>query len=247
VEQIMGMPISIHLRGPRSRVDGDAAVTEAITRTFAHLREVEARFSPFRADSELNRLNRGDLDWAGCHPDLHEVAELCERAAETTAGWFTTARTLPDGSRVFDPIGLVKGWAVQRAARHLDGLTDHDHTVNAGGDVVARCHRTDTPDWRIGIEDPRDTGRILLAVPVRTGAVATSGTAARGGHIRSPESDAPADGLASATVFGPDLTWADAYATAAFAHGPGARSWLGDLPDHAAVLVDPFGGISTIP
>ncbi|MFI2664090.1 hypothetical protein [Micromonospora carbonacea] len=40
---------------------------------------------------------------------------------------------LPRGGVGFDPSGLVKGWAVARAARRLTDLPDHDVCLNAGG------------------------------------------------------------------------------------------------------------------
>ncbi|MEJ2579714.1 MAG: FAD:protein FMN transferase, partial [Kineosporiaceae bacterium] len=142
---------------------------------------------------------------------------------------------------------LVKGWAVQRAARHLAACPGHDHLLIAGGDLTLGCRRTDTPDWRVGVEDPRDRSRLLLSLPLRAGAVATSGSAARGEHIVDPTTGAQAHGLASVTVFGPELVWADVYATAAFARGPDSRPWLAGLPQHAAVLVTEHGQLTTTP
>jgi thiamine biosynthesis lipoprotein len=86
---------------------------------------------------------------------------------------------------------------------------------------------------------------VLLTVPLRCGAVATSGTAARGEHIIDPATGRPPAGLLSATVIGASLTWADVYATAAFVRGPDAAAWVRTLADHAAVLVDADGCILT--
>lgn len=245
VEQIMGMPISIHLRGPGCRDATDPVVAAAVAAVFAELREVEARFSVFREDSEISRLRRGELALADCHPEVREVTELCERAREDTDGWFDADLPLPDGGRAFDPTGLVKGWAVERAARHLVSLDGHDHLVNAGGDLTLGCRRTDTQAWQVGIENPLDRDRMLLILPLRTGAVATSGTAARGRHILDPGTGEAVARLAAVTVIGPLLTWADVYATAAFARGPDSRDWLAGLTDHAALLVSTDGQVTT--
>ncbi len=96
------------------------------------------------------------------------------------------------------------------------------------------------------MEDPRDRARTLRSLRLRTGAVATSGTAARGDHIVDPATGAPAAGLLSATVIGPNLTWADVYATAAFVKGSAALPWLATLADHAGLLVGADGTISTV-
>jgi thiamine biosynthesis lipoprotein len=239
VVQVMGLPVSIHVRGPGAR---EGAVAAAVERAFDALRADDARFSTWRRDSEVSRIRRGDLALADAGPRVRLVAELCEQAAERTEGSFSAWLPGPDGSPAFDPTGLVKGWAVEQAfrtlRRDLASRGRHDILVNAGGDVVVSCTRPDTPDWRIGVEDPRDRSRMLLTVPLRSGAVATSGIAARGSHIVDPVTGAPAAGLLSATVIGPELIWADVYATAAFVRGPQAREWITGIPGHTAALVD---------
>jgi FAD:protein FMN transferase len=243
VEQIMGMPISVHVRGPRA---GDDAVATVVGAVFAELRGVDELFSTFKPGSQVSRVRCGELALADCDPVVREVADLCEAARERTGGWFDADLPGPDGGRAFDPTGLVKGWAVQRAARHLTMLDEHDFLVNAGGDVVVGCHRTDTPDWVIGIEDPDDGSRLLASVPLRVGAVATSGTAARGDHIVVPATGRPATGLRSVSVIGPELLWADVYATAAFARGPACAGWLRTVADHVALVVGLDGTTTTI-
>ncbi len=83
-------------------------------------------------------------------------------------------------------------------------------------------------------------------MPLRTGAVATSGTAARGTHILEPSTGRPATALRSVTVIGPGLMWADVYATAAFARGPRATGWLATLAEHVSLVVALDGGVSTV-
>jgi thiamine biosynthesis lipoprotein len=144
---------------------------------------------------------------------------------------------------LLDPSGLVKGWAVERAARVLDALPEVDWLVNAGGDVLARASHG--PAWRVAIEDPRDRQKVLCVLPVEAGAVATSGTAARGQHILDPRTGQPAaDHLLSASVLGPTLTWSDVLATAAFVEGPAVLSRIAALPDYEAVLVLPDGALA---
>ena len=63
-------------------------------------------------------------------------------------------------------------------------------------------------------------------LPLRRGAVATSGTSARGAHLVDPRTGRPAVALAQVSVTGPSLMWADVLATAAFVRGPDATSWL---------------------
>nr|BFE59019.1 FAD:protein FMN transferase [Dactylosporangium thailandense] len=239
VQQIMGLPVSIHVRGD----DPDGAEVRAgVEAVFADLRHADAVFSPYRDDSDLNRWARGELAAGAADPAFGEVLALCERARERTGGWFDP-RGLPDprtGTPRFDPSGLVKGWAVQRAAERLRRLRRHSWCLNAGGDVLVHAE-DDHPAWRVGIEHPDDRARLLHVLERRDGAVATSGTAHRGHHIVDPTTGRPASAVRAVTVTGPELLWADVYATAAVARGPGSLPWLGTLEGHAALLVSASG------
>jgi thiamine biosynthesis lipoprotein len=247
VEQIMGLPISVHVRGPLAR---GPEVAATVAELYAALRADDERFSTWKPGSAVSRIHRGELRLQDAEPRIREVAAHCEQAAQRTGGAFSAWLPGPDGAPRFDPTGLVKGWAVEQAferlMQQLGRIGPHDALVSAGGDVAVACQRTDTPDWMIGIEDPHERDRILLSVPLRCGAVATSGTAARGQHILDPATGKPATGLRSATVIGAGLTWADVYATAAFVRGPEAAAWAATIPGHAAVLVHLDGTVQTI-
>lgn len=144
------------------------------------------------------------------------LGELAERQSR---GAFRARRAGPAGEAVLDPTGVVKGWAVERAADHLRALEATDFCLSAGGDMVCRTLDRDAPPWRIGIEDPHHTDRLVAVAPVHTGAVATSGTAHRGDHLVDARTGRPPAGVASVTVVAASLTWADIDATAAYAHG----------------------------
>jgi thiamine biosynthesis lipoprotein ApbE len=126
VEHVMGLPVSVDVR----RCGRD--VGPALRGAFDWLRDVDARFSPFRPTSEVSRLDRGELAHHGA--DMTEVLALCAEYERRSGGAFRAR--LP--GRGFDPSGIVKGWAVQRMADLLvaDGLWHF--CVNAGGDVVTR-------------------------------------------------------------------------------------------------------------
>lgn len=228
VEQIMGMPISVHLRGGSGALDNGAET--AVAQAFSHLRRVDRVFSTWRDDSDLMRVRRGLLPEADAHPWVEEVRQLCAAAEAETRGLFSADLSRTDGTRVFDPTGLVKGWAVEGAARHLALLEGVSYCVNAGGDVVAGTGRRaqDPRAWRVGIQDPRDRTRIAATVEVVAGAVATSGNAARGAHILDPRMGEAVRRSGSATVTGPSLLWADIWATALFVDPGEAQAALED-------------------
>jgi thiamine biosynthesis lipoprotein len=244
VVQVMGLPVSVHLRGPQVRTD---AVAERVERVFAELREVDAVFSTYRPESVLGRLGGAAPDPATAPPLVREVVELCAAARARTGGWFDARHLpLPSGGHGFDPSGLVKGWAVERAARWLANLDGHDLCLNAGGDVLLRTG-PGRPGWRVGIEDPDRPERLLDVLDRRGGAVATSGTARRGAHIVDPRTGRPGRAVRSVTVVGPELLWADVYATAAVARGADALDWLAGLDGHAALLVETTGRVRATP
>lgn len=225
VQQIMGMPISIHVRAAEpQRTDIEGAVRNC----FAQLRRVDEVFSVWRPDSDVLRVRRGELSTDAARPWFAEVQRLCDQAEQVTGGLFTATLTGPDGSAGFDPTGLVKGWGVQAAAAHLELVPGIAFSVNASGDIlcgVGEGMRGVESTWRIGIEDPRARGEIIDVIPVGVGAVATSGSAIRGAHIVDPRTARAVDRPGSVTVTGPDLLWCDVWATAAFVD-PGAAQEL---------------------
>ncbi len=225
-EQIMGMPISVHVRAQ----DADRPdIAVAVSQVFSHLCRVDSVFSLYRPDSELMRWRAGQLEPAELHPWVAEVQTLCEEAHDRTGGLFTPWLPQPGAAAPapeegdepeptdFDPTGLVKGWAVSGAAAYLQEVHDISFCLNAAGDIAVGTGRgvDVAAPWRIGIEDPHQRGRIARTVEISAGSVATSGSAIRGDHFFDPRHQAWIRSSGSATVFGPDLMWADVWATAA--------------------------------
>src|SRR4029079_1290442 len=84
---IMGMPITISIVG-----DVDGGATEA---AFECFESVDRRFSPYKIDSEVSALNRGEIALEEMSPELREVLELSELTRHETQGYFDIRR--PDG------------------------------------------------------------------------------------------------------------------------------------------------------
>jgi len=223
VEQVMGMPISLALRG---RHADDATGEHAWQEGLEELRWVDEVFSTWRADSQVSRLGRGELTLDECHPAVAEVLRLGDDARFASNGAFDVCLPGPDGVRRLDPSGVVKGWAVDRAIAPLLALEGTDVCLSAGGDLV--CHVADPGGeaWVIGIEHPLDPTRLVARVPVRRGAVATSGSAHRGAHVVDARTGHAQGAIASVTVIGADLTSVDIDATSALALGEDGPDWL---------------------
>ena len=243
VEHVMGMPISLALRG---RHADDEPARAAWAQVMASLREVDRVFSTYRADSAVSRLRRREIGLEDCPPEVAEVLALAAAAERRSHGAFSVWLPGPDGEVRLDPSGVVKGWAAERAAEPLRDLPGTDFCLSAGGDVTCATTDPDARPWRIGIEDPADPRRVLAVVPVHTGAVATSGTAHRGAHLLDARTGLPPAGVASVTVITGSLTWADIDATAAYAHGSDAARWLETRPGRSGLVVWDDGSTTVV-
>lgn len=261
--EIMGTVVSVHVILERGEDDGnlsesplpdsaasdsqlpdpaapDDAVT-AIERSFGELRQMDRIFSTYRADSDISRIRAGSLSEADADPLVALVRRACDRAEVVTGGLFS-ARWRGG----FDPTGYVKGWAVERAfnrwLRPLLGLDVIAVGMNAGGDMQLATRPDADWRWRVGIADPSRPGMLLATTELTDGAVATSGTAERGAHIRDPRSaKPPTTGAAGATVIADRLSDADVWATAAVVAGINDLGWVARAR-HTSGLVVGYDG-----
>ncbi|MGI5246720.1 FAD:protein FMN transferase [Dactylosporangium sp. CA-139066] len=223
----MGTMVAIDIADPLP-----SATLEALADDFfAWMHEVDERFSTYRDDSEVNRVERGELRPADGSPYLREVLDACAQLWHDTDAFFDVYAT----GRL-DPSGYVKGWAAEVASARLVAAGSTNHFINAGGDVRVRGG-----PWPIPVRHPWDPDGTLLVLNGTDLAAATSGTYARGFHVINPRTGHPARGLRSVTVAGPDLAVADAYATAGVAMGmPGLR-WLAGLRGYQVAVVTEDG------
>ena len=193
----------------------------ALERAFDWLRWVDRTFSTYDAESEISRLNAGDLDLADAHPLVRRVLAQCEAFRAGTDGYFDAGAALLSG---LDPSGLVKGWAVDVAFARLRRAGVRRLCIEAGGDV-----RVAGGPWRIGIRNPHQREHFAAVVVLRSGAVATSGAYERGPHVVDPRTGRPPVGTLSVTMIDRTLARADAHATAAFAMGAQGPEWSARL------------------
>ena len=217
----MGMPVVVDVRD-------DEVGAAAVDRVFDWLRFVDATFSTYKDESEISRLNRGELALADAHETVREVLERCEELRRRDRRLLRrpcAARGLarPVGSR--EGLGGRPGGSGPRRVRRaqLRGQRRWRH---------GPPRRRALPDdrWRVGIQHPRLRDRIAKVVEANDLAVATSGAYARGEHVVDPHTARPPVGVLSVTIAGPELATADAYATAAFAMGESGPAWTARLP-----------------
>ncbi|MET7404890.1 FAD:protein FMN transferase [Streptomyces parvulus] len=228
----MGTVFSFDVRGGEP-----AAVRTALDEAVAQLRRADEVFSTYREDSQVSRLARDEVAVGECAPEVAEVLGMAAEAERVSEGWFSTRYR----GRL-DPTGIVKGWAVECAARRLASAGATGVSLNGGGDVQLLGTPGSGRPWRVGVSDPLRPGGLAAVVSAAGAAelaVATSGSAERGAHVVDPRTGRSAvTDLLSVTVVAPRLTWADCWATAAFAMGSreGLR-WLESLPGVEGLLI----------
>lgn len=226
----MGMPIEVEIVG-----GGAEAALEA---AFGYLCGVDERFSTYKEESEISRINRGEVTLAAASPLMQEVFAIAEKTKQETNGYFDIRR--PSGG--VDPSGIVKGWAIRNAAQLIRDAGHEHYFVNAGGDIAMSGKNAEGGEWSVGIRNPFNTDEIVKVVYPHGRGIATSGSYLRGAHIYNPLSPERAlDEIVSITVIGPDVLEADRFATAAFAMGKEGIHFIESLPGFEGYAIDAHG------
>ena len=192
-------------------VDG-AGVVDSIRRIFD---DADQRFSLYRVDSELSRINAGELSLMSASDELRTAYALAMDWHLRTAGAFTPNR--PDGA--IDLNGVVKAMCISRTGEMLFASGLSDWSVAVGGDILC-AGNSPTGEWNTGIVDPFDRAALLCSLPLGAGrrAIATSGSAERGDHIWTADRNAAAE-FVQVTVVAENIVIADALATAIMSGG----------------------------
>lgn len=222
----MGMPVTV-------QVADDGAEDRAFQEVFDDFELLDRTFSPFMADSEVSRIDRGELRLEDAGELVRQVAGLCRQYERATNGFFSAWI-----AGRFDPSGLVKGWAIDRACSLLDRHGYRNYFVDAGGDVQTRGCNAEGGPWRVGIRHPVQREKFARVVLASGLAVATSGTYEKGDHVLDPHTGRPATGWLSFTVVGPDIVEADVYATACFAMGGEGLDFVSRTAGYEAYAID---------
>jgi len=226
LQLLMGMPITVEVVDP--------TVTETdIEKVFAYFRTVDATFSTYKEDSEVSKINRGELRKEEYSDDMKTILALSEQTREETLGYFDIQH---DG--IIDPSGIVKGWAILQAEHMLKEAGFRNFYIDAGGDIQVAGEK-DGNLWRIGIRNPFNRKENVKILAITDKGIATSGTAIRGQHIYDPHyPHMPLQDIVSLTVIGPNVYEADRFATAAFAMGKRGIYFIEHLPGFEGYMID---------
>ena len=163
-EPVMGTVFSF------TAVHGDlppGAVRAALAAACRILHHCDALFSTWDPASPVSRFRRGEAALSQMPPEFPEVLRECRAAKEASGGWFDPW-AMPGG---FDPTGLVKGWATERALAELRGAGLAGALINGGGDVAVFGSPADGQRWRVGIRHPWRADALACVIEVGQGPV----------------------------------------------------------------------------
>lgn len=244
----------------------------------ADVRRLEMRYSRYRGDSFLSKINRvaatgGNISVDAETAGLLNYAVACYQQSDglfdITSGilrraWRFDLNALPDDEQInallakvgwhklhwqapqlefplpgmeIDFGGIVKEYAVDRAAALCRSAGIQHGIVNLGGDIKIIGPRADGSPWRIGIRHPRRKEAILETLSLHEGALASSGDyerciivdGVRYGHVLNPQTGWPVRHLAAVSVVGEFCVVAGSAATIAMLKEDEGANWLEDL------------------
>jgi len=228
---IMGMHITVEIDDPW--------VNEKIfNQVFDYFIAVDKRFSTYKETSEIMCINRGEISESSYSSEMREIFELAEKTKKETQGYFNIRMS----NQALDPSGIVKGWAIQNAAKLLLKKGFKDFYVDAGGDIQSHGLNAKKEEWTVGIRNPFKPEEIIKRIVPKGMGVATSGTYLRGQHIYNPHApEKELHDIVSLTVIGPNILEADRFATAAFAMGKEGIIFIEGLEGFEGYAIDSKG------
>lgn len=167
-------------------------------------------------------------------PDDSLVRGLLERIGWHKLRWEPPVLEFPVPGMELDFGGIVKEYAVDRAAALCRNAGVRHGVINLGGDIKLIGTRADGRPWRVGISHPRDKGSMIRTLALRDGAVASSGDyercivveGVRYGHVLNPKTGWPVRHLAAVSVVGDFCVVAGSASTIAMLKEKDGPAWL---------------------
>lgn len=147
---------------------------------------------------------------------------------------------------------LGEGYATDKCRAMMIAKGVQAGIINGSGDMSTWGKQPSGKDWKIGITNPFMPEKILAAIPLKEGAVTTSGSyekfvvfnGKRYSHIINPATGYPATGLCSVTVFGPNAETANGLSTSMMVLGQKeGLLLLQKFPDYSCVMITDKGKV----
>jgi FAD:protein FMN transferase len=196
----------------------------------------------YRQSQGLFDISSGPLRQAwrfgsGQLPDAALVEGLRQRVGWQRVHWQPPRLAFELPGMELDFGGIVKEYAVDRAAALLAQAGVRHGFVNLGGDLRVVGPQPDGAAWRIGIRHPRAAEGLLTTLELQGGALASSGDyercivvdGVRYGHILNPRTGWPVRTLAAVSVVAPQCVVAGSVATIAMLKEADGPAWLQEM------------------
>lgn len=266
----MGTTCEIQLYGTNR-----PSTKQAIQSVLKDVERLEARYSRYRPESYLSKINRvaasgGEikvdqetallLDYAhtcylqsaglfdissgllrkawdfrsGKLPEQQQIDAVLSRVGWQKLHWENPTLSFGVPGMEIDFGGVVKEYAVDRAATICSDAGIKHGMVNLGGDIRIIGPHPDGSAWRIGIQHPRKNDAMLCSVELSHGALASSGDYERSlfidgvryGHILNPITGWPVRRTVAVSVIADLCVLAGSVATIAMLKDEEAQTWL---------------------
>jgi len=170
-------------------------------------------------------------------PSQDEILPLLENIGWHKLNWRFPVLEFPQPGMELDFGGIVKEYAVDRAATLCREAGVTHGLINLGGDIKLIGPRADEEPWIVGIVHPRKPDTVLINLAVTRGAVASSGDyercividGVRYAHILNPKTGWPVRHLASVSVLGEFCVVAGSASTIAMLKEEEGPAWLEEL------------------
>lgn len=174
---------------------------------------------------------------SGAIPDRITIQLLLDKIGWHKVVWQRPALTFTVPDMEIDFGGVVKEYAVDRAATLcLEAGVQHG-LVNLGGDIkIIGPHQDGTP-WRIAIRHPRQADGVLQTLLLHSGALASSGdyercitvNGIRYGHVLNPKTGWPVSYMAAVSVIADFCIVAGSASTIGMLKEENGPAWLTSL------------------
>jgi len=170
-------------------------------------------------------------------PDEEQIAAIRNRMGWQRLNWSAPQLEFPEPGLELDFGGIVKEYAVDRAAVIAQESGMHYGIINLGGDIrVVGPHANGQP-WVVGIQHPREQQQVIQKINISQGALASSGdyerciivNNQRYGHVFNPRTGWPVSHLAAVSVVSELCVIAGSAATIAMLKESSGTQWLAQL------------------
>jgi thiamine biosynthesis lipoprotein len=177
------------------------------------------------------RFDQGEL------PDEAMIQGLLAKIGWHKVRWQTPVLEFTVAGMEIDFGGIVKEYAVDRAATLCRSHGIDHGIVNLGGDITIIGPRADGSPWRVGIRHPRQQNTLINTLSLSRGALASSGDyercliidGIRYGHILNPKTGWPVKHLAAVSVISDFCVVAGSASTIAMLKEDQGSAWLDSL------------------